>query len=54
MSEQINFGEHEIQLVFLNRSPKRDMDMIRTWLKSGYVLVTLSEDKAYFERRKQP
>ncbi len=45
-------AEYEIQMVFLHRAPKKDMDLIRKWLQSGYVLTALNDDKAYFERRR--
>lgn len=44
-------AEREIQMVSLHRAPKKDIDLIRKWLQSGYVLTVLSDDKAYFERR---
>ncbi len=53
MTDEITFGEHEIQMVFLNRRPKQDLELIRGWLKSGYILTALNEDKAYFQRREQ-
>ncbi len=53
MTDEITYGEHEIQMVFLNRSPKKDIELIRGWLKSGYVLTALGQDKAYFQRREQ-
>ncbi len=53
MTDEITYGEHEIQMIFLHRLPKKDLELIRGWLKSGYILTALSEDKAYFQRREQ-
>jgi hypothetical protein len=41
----------DIQMVFLHRSPGKDLAMIKKWLASGYVLFRLNDDRAYFERR---
>jgi hypothetical protein len=41
----------DIQMVFLHKSPSKDLALIKKWLLARYILFQINEDKAYFERR---